>query len=298
MTGHGKASVKTLKYWGEASMMLPDPPKLDHGSTSVRPDDLFQFLFPPGFFHSKSTARLYIFAEFGPVLVESKGGFMSMRSGYKGQHVLTDQELNDMIEEMIKEDILKVYVGDAVLKPSEQTEVIAQADDKLKSIPNYTKEHIEDLLEHTRDGEGNYNFHKMQKVIRKERYTKLAERKRMYPDVAGNVRLPPNAFGFYTEGVQQTIRPKKYRDNDIFIITSKALSKNSFKIAETQDKNNPSIVINSRLLRDDQGMNPALPAFKIPLMKSKGSYVRPHEPWTSKVMETQKLRIARTRRER
>jgi hypothetical protein len=34
-----------------------------------------------------------------------------------------------------------------VLKPSEQEEVISQADDKLKSIPNYTKQEIEELLE-------------------------------------------------------------------------------------------------------------------------------------------------------
>lgn len=40
-----------------------------------------------------------------------------------------------------------MYVGDSVLKPSEQEEVISQADDKLKSIPNFTKEDIEELLE-------------------------------------------------------------------------------------------------------------------------------------------------------
>lgn len=33
-----------------------------------------------------------------------------------------------------------------MLKPSEQEEVISQADDKLKSIPNYTKQEIEELL--------------------------------------------------------------------------------------------------------------------------------------------------------
>jgi hypothetical protein len=36
---------------------------------------------------------------------------------------------------------------------------------------------------------------------------------------------------------------------------------------------------------------------QVPMMKNKGSYVRPHEPWRSKMMETQTLRITRTRRE-
>lgn len=37
-----------------------------------------------------------------------------LRAGYKGQHLVTDQELTDMIEIMIREDILKIYVGDQV----------------------------------------------------------------------------------------------------------------------------------------------------------------------------------------
>jgi hypothetical protein len=257
-----KIDTKTLKFYGHTTLPLPEPAGGgDHGQESVAPDDLFQFLFPTGFFHSKSTARLYVFVEYGPCLVKVREGWMSLRSGYKGQHVVTEQELSDMIDEMIKEDILRVYVGDAVLKPSEQEEVIAQADNNLKTIPNYSKEHIEDLLIPALDKEGRYNFHKMQKIVRKERYQKLGERKKMYPDVVSTVTLPPRAFGFYTEGLQKTIRPKKYRDNDIFIITSKALSKNSFKICEPEAKNDPNLVVNSRLLRDDQGLNPALPKF-------------------------------------
>jgi hypothetical protein len=52
---------------------------------------------------------------------------MSLRAGYKGMHVVTEQELGDMIRDMIREDILKVYVGDAVLTPAEQEEVRPEA---------------------------------------------------------------------------------------------------------------------------------------------------------------------------
>ncbi len=100
--------AKTLRLAGLASLPLPEPHIPDHGSPQVQPGDLFQFLFPSGFFHSKSTARLYIFAEYGPVLVLVRDGWMSLRSGYKGQHIVTEQELADMIEDMIKEDVLRV----------------------------------------------------------------------------------------------------------------------------------------------------------------------------------------------
>ena len=41
--------------------------------------------------------------------------------------------------------MLRVYVGNAVLTPVEQEEVISQSDPALKSIPNYTKEEFEEF---------------------------------------------------------------------------------------------------------------------------------------------------------
>jgi hypothetical protein len=122
-----KIDTKTLKYFGQASLPLPEPKAVNHGSVGVDPNDLLQFLLPDGFFHSKSTARLYVFVEYGPVLVQVREGWMSLRAGYKGMHVVTEQELGDMIRDMIREDILKVYVGDAVLTPAEQEEVRPEA---------------------------------------------------------------------------------------------------------------------------------------------------------------------------
>ena len=137
------AATRKLKYGGLATLPLPEPKINTHGAVGVDPHELLQFLLPTGFFHSKSTARLYIFAECGPTLVKVREGWMSLRAGYKGMHVVTEQELEDMIHEMIREDILRVYVGNAILTPTEQEEVISQADPALKSIPNYTKEEFE-----------------------------------------------------------------------------------------------------------------------------------------------------------
>ncbi len=120
------AATRKLKYGGLATLPLPEPKINTHGAVGVDPHELLQFLLPTGFFHSKSTARLYIFAECGPTLVKVREGWMSLRAGYKGMHVVTEQELEDMIHEMIREDILRVYVGNAVLTPTEQEEVISQ----------------------------------------------------------------------------------------------------------------------------------------------------------------------------
>ena len=45
--------------------------------------------------------------------------------------------------------------------------------------------------------------------------------------------------------------------------TSKSLSRNSYKIAEKEDQNNPALAINARLLREDAGSNPAISKFKV-----------------------------------
>ena len=227
-----RKKVTGLKFSGLASLPLPEPKQKSATSDKVDPSELLQFLFPSGFYHSKSTARLYIFAEYGPTLVRVRDGWMSLRAGYKGQHIVTEQELSDMIDEMIREDVLKVYVGDAVLKPSEQEEILSQADDKLKTIPNYTKEEIEELLSPCLDSDGVYNFKKLQEIVHSERSEKLKERKKTFPDIVNKVRLPKKAFSFYEETLQQSIRLKKFRDSELFLNTAKALSRNAFRISE------------------------------------------------------------------
>jgi len=277
-----RKKVTGLKFSGLASLPLPEPKQKSATSDKVDPSELLQFLFPSGFYHSKSTARLYIFAEYGPTLVRVRDGWMSLRAGYKGQHIVTEQELSDMIDEMIREDVLKVYVGDAVLKPSEQEEILSQADDKLKTIPNYTKEEIEELLSPCLDSDGFYNFKKLQEIVHSERSEKLKERKKTFPDIVNKVRLPKKAFSFYEETLQQSIRLKKFRDSEIFLNTAKALSRNAFRISELKDLNNPALSSNSVFIREDIGFNPAIPMFKIPVIRGRASYVKPHEPYTKK----------------
>jgi len=256
---------------------LPEPKQREKTTEYVDPEALFSFLYPPGQYHSKSTARLYVFAEFGPILVKGR-----LCGGYKGQHLVTDQELDDMIKEMIREDILKVYVENQVLTRREQEEVIQQADSKFKQVPNYTRSQVEELLKTCgRGDEGEYLFHDLQRIVREDREKKLRERQKMYPDVKKKT-LPPGTFAHF----KQDIKTKKIPDQELFIHTAKMLSRNSCKIAEVQDRNDPGLVQNTRFLRDDFSFyrdNPSLPRWhQYAACKGKGTYVKPHLPWKSK----------------
>ena len=51
-----------------------------------------------------------------------------------------------------------------------------------------------------------------QAIIRKERSKKLADRRKMFPDIVKKDRIPSNAFTFYEETLKQSLRPKKIRD--------------------------------------------------------------------------------------
>jgi len=244
-------------------------------------DDLFEFLFPTGLFHSRSTARLYIFAEHGPVLSQGR-----LRSGYKGQHRVTDQELNDMIEEMIKEDILKIYVGEQVLSIRDQEEVIQQADSKFKNIPNYTRAQIDQVLSECRRNEhGAYNFHDLQRLVRENRQSELSERKKMYPDVVVKTKGRKSVFS----QLQQPKAVRKLRDSEMFIGTNRLLSKNACKVTEAESRNNPAVVQNVRILREDNEpskLDPSFPRWtNIPAGSGFADKVKKHSAWHSAYAE-------------
>jgi len=262
---------------GLAALPLPEPKNLNRGTDWVDPEELFEFLFPTGVYHPFSTSRLYVFADYGPVLVNGR-----LRSGYKGQHLVTDQELKDMTSEMIKEDILKIYVGDQVLSQRDQDEVIQQADSKFKSIPNYTKGEILELLRTVpRNEEGHYNFHELQRIVQQNRAIELRERKKMYPDVVVKGGLKTSVFN----KLQKPRTTRKLRDSEMFMRTNRMLSNNCCKVTEADTQQDPNIVNNSRLLREEfepSQIDPDFPRWTSqPSGANKGSFVKPHQKWTS-----------------
>ena len=107
---------------GEASTApTPEPPKRPKkvGEQPVAEDELMGFLFPEGCVHWASAARLFLFANYGPLV---KGNIVG--GSFKNPRPLQPQELNDMIERAEREDILSVFMRGKSLSPQEEEDVI------------------------------------------------------------------------------------------------------------------------------------------------------------------------------
>lgn len=129
-------------------------------SAQVDLDQLLNFIFPPQIQHPNSAGRLFVFALYGPLDTKAR-----LRSGEKGLHVVTDQEVKTMSHRMEREDILAVY-GMCSLSQEEEEEVIRQVDHMLKNFPQYTKRDITALFYALpRDANDQFNFHAMQAYV-------------------------------------------------------------------------------------------------------------------------------------
>lgn len=128
-------------------------------SADVDLEQLLAFLFPAHLQHPSSAGRLFVFGLYGPLDAKAR-----LRSGEKGMHVVTDQELTTMSRRMEREDILSVYRM-CSLAQDEEEHVLAQVDQLLKSFPQYTPRDIRTLftgLTATHEDTGDLSFHAMQ----------------------------------------------------------------------------------------------------------------------------------------
>ena len=66
-------------------------------------ESLMRFVFPEGLQHPLSTGRLYAFGFYGPLDRNAQ-----LRSGHKGQHVVSRWELDTMCAQFEREDVLQL----------------------------------------------------------------------------------------------------------------------------------------------------------------------------------------------
>lgn len=129
-------------------------------SANVDLEQLLAFLFPAHLQHPNSAGRLFVFGLYGPLDAKTR-----LRSGEKGLHVVTDQELTTMSRRMEREDILSVYRM-CSLAQDEEEQVLAQVDQLMKSFPPYTPRDVQTLFKGLARGDsGNLSFHAMQTYV-------------------------------------------------------------------------------------------------------------------------------------
>jgi hypothetical protein len=99
--------------------------------------ELLEFLFPRApvrLYHAASAARLFVFSRYGPLRDGALHGGRHDR-----RRPLSTSELELLMEEVIREDVLSAYVGDKQLAPDEQEEVLSKARHLRTKLYDYTE---------------------------------------------------------------------------------------------------------------------------------------------------------------
>lgn len=239
---------------------------------------LMRFVFPEGLQHPLSTGRLYAFGFYGPLDRNSQ-----LRSGHKGQHVVSRWELDTMCAQFEREDVLQVYILPgrplAVLSESQQDELIAQADRRIKAqtgkglMPQVKRSDVAELfdgLKHSEDGR--MRFHEMQRRIMDFREDRIKRLKVMYPKVTRKVDKPASSSKGVTSLVASTGPPRARRgkvspdvappemfqknkgmnNNAISAHTNRLLSTRAYKICDIESGNSAELTSNVRLIRENR----------------------------------------------
>jgi hypothetical protein len=152
-------------------------------------NELLNFIFPSNLQHPLTNSRLFIFGLYGPL--DDRG---LLRSGKGGKHILMEYELDQMCQQIEREDLIEIYMhrarDAATLTTPEQDAIINQADAHLKKakgkamLPQMTREEIIDLLvDFPRDSDGRLNFHEVQNFLRNLRTERVKQLKLVYPQL-------------------------------------------------------------------------------------------------------------------
>jgi nucleoside diphosphate kinase len=218
-------------------------------------DAILNFCFPEGEWHPASTGRLAVLGSYGPLASDG-----NLRCGIQGDHIVSDVELKAMIEEMQREDILRVYIGNERLQREEQEEILIQADEELQKVPQKTPEQIRNMFKRLKtNAKGDYSFHDLQRVIMKERDKRVKNLMYMPCDRANLrlVKLLKKALKAEREG---TVKKKKkwkaslpaptpkVADQDAYRVNAIMLNRNTFRITEVNRGNIAGLTTNVKLL--------------------------------------------------
>jgi len=217
--------------------------------------DLLAFLFPQEAQHPWSTGRLLVYGEYGPL---DDHGYL--RGGIRGEYIIRKSEIREMVRQIDRTDLSYIYVGNAVLSPDEQREILAQVDPRLVRDKQISVGGVQALFENLdRDQNGLLYFHQVQQVIFTFRRERIKRWKRTSANTASrDLKKSKSEIEIgkkHSKAIQVAGKiglriPFKVDDRDQFQMTSKLLNRHSFEICNMEDKNSPSLVQNVQILKN------------------------------------------------
>jgi hypothetical protein len=148
-------------------------------------DVLFDFVFPAGQQHPRSTGRLLLFALHGPLTRDGR-----LTGGRRNGRPLTESEVTTMVWELERDDVLAVYTAGSVLGDvgAVLTAVAASATGGGQvSYPRMSRAQVEAMLaDLPRDSRGRCSFHDIQRRVLGARLQRVADMRQAYPPIAAS----------------------------------------------------------------------------------------------------------------
>jgi nucleoside diphosphate kinase len=253
------------------------PPRWE-ASIQTSEEQILEFVFTPGIQHPNSTGRTFIYGMYGPC-----DDSLQLHCGQQGMHTINDFEINAMCDTLNREDILKVY-NQSGLSPEEEEKILAQAEQWIKYLPQFTQDDVKKLLwPIPRYPNGLMNFHDVQNELAAARERHVLKLKGIMVKVLGakplkksieylgsgtlnwgadGKRYAPLPRGKVTARFSEAIAPTTMYEKNVGLtnpdnsrVVSQMLSSHSFKICQVENGNDANFTANIRLLRDFREMS-------------------------------------------
>lgn len=114
-----------------------------------------------------------------------------LRGGFKGQHIVSDQELQQMELASIREDIVSLYMPNNTMTLKELNEAMFQLPSRLRNQHDYTPDELIELIKEVpRFHNGEIDFHKFASRVEEIRLERLKQARKVYPDIVKSKPKP------------------------------------------------------------------------------------------------------------
>jgi len=182
------AMADTLDLPGEFGLGIPRTPAPFDPYAAGRPrpttndavdvDLLRAFVFPAGQLHPRSSGRLLLVALYGPLTHDGQ-----LPGGRGVGRPLSQREVNAMIDDAERGDVLSVFTGGSVLcdTAAVETEVRSAS---IRRLPDITLPQLDAMLvDLPRDASGRLSFHDLQARVLAARQSRVKAMGEQYPKV-------------------------------------------------------------------------------------------------------------------